>query len=129
MRVFAMVILGEPASLKNSRRLVTTGRGRHARRRVIKSEKAMGYMDSARWQATQAMGGRAMLKGRLGISGLLYYRTERPDLDGEAICDALQGIVYANDRQLRAKVWDHRIDKANPRAEIVIFELEDEDDA
>lgn len=120
MDVVAFVILGEPASLKNSRRIVTTGRGRHARRRVIKSEKAMRYVESAKWQAKQAMAGRDPLPGPLSIRATLYYRSQRPDLDGEAICDALQGVVYANDRQLREKHFRHGIDKDYPRAEIVV---------
>ena len=89
----------------------------------IKSREAMMYTNGVQWQAREQMIGKEPLLGPLRIKATIYYRTQRPDLDGEAICDALQGIVYANDRQLREKHWIHAIDKQNPRAEIVLEAL------
>jgi Holliday junction resolvase RusA-like endonuclease len=122
--MITLTLYGEPQSMKNRRRVVTTGRGRHRRVRVIKSEQALDYTASIQAQARVIMraNGFEPLSGRLRIVGILYYRSERPDLDGELICDALQGISYVNDRQLRSKHWEHGVDRARPRAEITITE-------
>ena len=47
MRVVTFTILGEPASKANSRKIVTMGQGENKRAAVIKSEKALNYVDSA----------------------------------------------------------------------------------
>ena len=112
-------ILGEPASKANSRRIVTVGRGRHAQRRVIKSEKALGWVATARAQIARQRPA-ALLEGRLRFEAVIYYRSERPDLDASLLLDVLQGVVFRNDRQCREQHLYHAIDKANPRSEIVV---------
>ena len=52
-----------------------------------------------------------------------FYKGQRPDLSGacESIGDCLQGIVYADDRQIES--WDGSRcihDLQNPRTEVII---------
>lgn len=112
------VLEGEPASKANSRRQVKI----KGRTRYIKSEKALAFAESARWQAKQQHRG-PMMPGRLKFIAHLYYATERPDLDESLVLDVLQGIAYKNDRQVREKHVIHRIDRARPRAEITLVAL------
>jgi Holliday junction resolvase RusA-like endonuclease len=118
-------IYGEPASKSNSRKLVTIGRGKFARPRIIKSAKALLYVESLREQADAIWRKRElpMLTGRLRLEATIYYASERPDLDGSLILDGLQGIAFKNDRQVREQVWTHRVDRVMPRAEITLAEV------
>ncbi len=110
-----LAILGEPASKANARQLVTI-RGRPA---FIKSKKARSYMESAIMQARAQYRG-PMMEGELRAYIWIYYASQRPDLDPSVLLDALQGICYANDRQVRELHLYHGIDKTNPRASITI---------
>lgn len=126
-------ILGEPASKANSRKIVTFG----DRPSSIKSDKARAYEKSALLQIPAAA--RARLEGPVRIWLRIFYASERPDLDESIVLDVLQDRfktvtqpggdkvrvlmragVYRNDRQVREKHVYHAIDKANPRAEIII---------
>lgn len=112
------IIFGEPASKANSRQLVTIN-GRPA---VIKSKKARSYADDV---ARQILPLRPLLTGQLRFTATIYYASNRPDLDPSVILDALQGRVYANDRQVREMHLFHALDKRNPRAEIAIERIGD----
>lgn len=112
MRV-EFTILGEPASKANSRQIVRFGN----RPAVIKSRKARGYAFTAALQAPKLA---HPLTGNLRAHLRLFYASQRPDLDESIVLDALQGRVYANDRQIREKHVYHGVDKSRPRAEIVI---------
>ena len=128
------VILGEPASKANSRREAVNAKT--GRRMVIKSEKALLYRDAALQQIPPAC--RKQLIGSVRVDMRVFYASERPDLDESLILDCLQDQfmrvggkrvlsqrgVYCNDRQVREKHIYHRIDKANPRTEIQITEIE-----
>jgi len=113
-----VTIFGEPASKANSREMAKavskTGR---PFLKSIKSKKARNY---ARDAALQVPIQSPLLEGELVACIDIFYATERPDLDESVILDALQGRVYANDRQVRSKVVNHFIDKKNPRAVIMI---------
>jgi Holliday junction resolvase RusA-like endonuclease len=112
----ALTIFGECVSKSNSRRLVTI-RGRPA---FIKSAKALKYVADVVRQVRKPL---RMLEGRLRFSAVLYYASERPDLDPSVLLDALQGRLYRNDRQVRELHLVHAIDKLNPRAELLIEEI------
>lgn len=128
MSAIAFTIHGEPASKANSRQIVTIG----ARPAVIKSKKARDYERDALRQIPPAA--RQMLVGPVRVTLRIYYASERPDLDESVVLDVLQARfngkgeqrkmvqpgVYVNDRQVREKHVFHRIDRANPRAEIVV---------
>lgn len=106
-------IYGECASKANSRRL-TYNKGKP---RFIKSEKALTFEQETRLQAPRL---NRLLEGELTASIKIYYKNNRPDLDESVVLDALQDIIYKNDRQVREKHVYHAIDKQNPRVEVYI---------
>lgn len=122
-----LIILGEPASKANSRRLVTFGK----RPASIKSKKALSYEQSAIFHIPDHA--KQMLEGDICLTARIFYATRRPDLDESIIMDVLQAKykkgelirrgVYLNDRQIKEKHIYHRLDKLNPRAEIEITKL------
>lgn len=126
-----LVILGEPASKANSRQIVTIGQ----RAAVIKSAKARNYERDALRQIPPAA--RVQLEGPVRLTLRIWYASERPDLDESVLLDVLQDRyagkgeqrqlvqrgVYRNDRQVREKHVYHAIDRANPRAEIMVEPL------
>lgn len=118
LRWWSAVIMGEPASKANSRRIVLRGR----RPASIKSAKALEYERAIQAQV-RALPADQQLRGRLAMTATIYYASERPDLDASLILDGLQGLIYANDRQVRELHLIHAIDRAHPRAVIRIEEV------
>jgi Holliday junction resolvase RusA-like endonuclease len=116
-----LVILGEPASKANSRRIVNI-RGRMV---PIKSQKALDYVTFLRSQAAAQMS--AMIEGDLRVEMMIHYASRRPDLDESVILDALQGIAYANDRQVKQRMTYWGLDKDMPRAVIRITQCDLDD--
>lgn len=115
-RAWCGTIKGEPVSKANSRRLVSI----HGQPRVIKSAKALDYVRRVELLVPRL---NPMLEGRLRLTATIYYASERPDLDESLILDALQGRIYANDRQVRERhVW-HAIDREDPRAILLVEEI------
>lgn len=112
------IVLGEPASKANSRKIVLHGR----MPRVIKSDKARAYCSAF---ASQVRPLPKLLAGDLAITLRIFYASRRPDLDESLILDLLQGVAYENDRQIKEKhiVWG--LDPQNPRCEIAIYALAD----
>lgn len=113
-------IIGEPASKANSRRLVKI-KNRPA---FIKSQKALAYEKAFKLQCPNL--GDAMLEGDLWVDIKIYYATRRPDLDESVILDCMQGLVYANDRQVKEKHIYWALDRENPRSQIVVGTADDE---
>lgn len=130
--MIAFTILGQPYSKANSRRLVTL-RGRAA---SIKSAQALNYAREALMQIPPAA--RRRLEGPVCVTMTIWYATQIPDLDESLVLDVLQDQwhgkgrdrfllqpgVYRNDRQVREKHIYHRIDRANPRCDIVVEPLD-----
>lgn len=110
------VILGEPASKANSRRLVKI-RGRPA---SIKSQKALDYVKAF---ALQVKSLPELITDDVEVEIKIYYASRRPDLDESVILDCMQGPIYANDRQVKRKVISWGLDKTNPRSEIKVRRL------
>lgn len=110
------LVLGEPASKANSRRIVTNG----AVRRSIKSAKALDY---AKTFLRQIRPLASLLTGDLVVTIAIYYASRRPDLDESLILDLLQGVAYANDRQVKERHVYWGLDKANPRSEIYVEQV------
>lgn len=110
------VVLGEPAAKANQRRLVMFGK----RPALIKSKKALSYVDSFRMQCPKLS---SPLEDDVAMWCRIWYASRRPDLDESLIMDAMQGLVIVNDRQIREKhtFWD--LDKHNPRADICITRM------
>ena len=109
----------EPCSKSNSRKIVTNRKT--GRMMVIKSQKARDYEARAKRLLRPIS---PLLEGDLKMTATLYYASRRPDLDESVIMDVLQGIVYKNDRQIKAKHIFHALDRDNPRAEVVIEPLQ-----
>jgi Holliday junction resolvase RusA-like endonuclease len=107
------VVLGEPASKANSRQLVRLN-GRPA---FIKSKKARDYLGAFQLQCPKLS---TLMQGDLSVSIKIYYASRRPDLDESVILDAMQNLIYENDRQVKEKHVYHALDKDNPRAEIKV---------
>lgn len=57
----------------------------------------------------------------------IWYPTRRFDVDAavKPILDALQGVVYDNDRQVHRLVVVKCVDKEDPRTDIEVFGLEE----
>lgn len=145
-----LTIRGEPASKANSREIVTrryrdeAGQVR-SRPQSIKSDKARDYERAALLQIPAEA--RQRLTGPVRVTMRIYYASERPDLDESVILDAMQDRfavretrkgrvrelvqagVFCNDRQVREKHIYHAIDRANPRAEIVVEPMTAQQDA
>lgn len=139
------MILGEPASKANSREIVTIGGkwqmvgGKRVRvggrPSSIKSDKARDYERDALMQIPAHA--KVMFSVPVRVTMRIFYATERPDLDESVVLDVLQAKfegtgkerrcvrrgVYLNDRLVREKHVFHGIDRANPRAEIVVEPL------
>ena len=142
--IITFVILGECASKSNSREIVTrrgfdeTGEA-VSRPLVRKSDKALRYVASALRQIPAQC--RVRLTGPVRVTLHLFYASERPDLDEALVLDVLQDRwvsvtvgrvkvrelvhkgVIRNDRQVREKHVYWGLDRANPRAEIVVEPL------
>jgi len=126
--VIRFVILGQPHSKANSRRLVKFGE----RIASVKSKEALRYVKDAQRQIPATA--RQMLEGPVRMTLRMFYGSERPDMDESIVLDVLQPVysgkgdarvmvvkgVYRNDRQVRERHVYHFIDRANPRVEIEI---------
>lgn len=109
-------VVGEPASKANSRRIIPI-KGRF---RSIKSKKALDYTAVFRQQCPKL---DIMFRTDVGVDIQIYYKTRRPDLDESVILDAMQGLIYDNDRMVREKHIYWRLDKLCPRARIRVYAL------
>lgn len=115
MEVF-FTVFGEPASKANSRQLVRLNN----RPMFIKSKKARDYVSAFKLQCPKLP---VLMQGDLVVHIKIYYASRRPDLDESVILDAMQDLIYENDRQVKEKHVYHGLDKDNPRAEIRIETL------
>jgi Holliday junction resolvase RusA-like endonuclease len=109
--------------MKNSKRIVTVGRGRHAKTRVIKSDRALAYSEDVLKQVGFL---REPLRGPIRFTAWMYYHDDRKDLDAALLIDLLQKRVYANDNQI-VEIHLHRKKASTVQdagAELCIEELE-----
>lgn len=111
------VVLGEPASAKNQRRIVRI----HDTPRLIKSRKALSYCKSFALQCPRI----PLIEGDVSLMIDVYYASRRPDLAAiDIVQDLLQGSIYQNDRQVKASQSLWNLDKKNPRVRIRVKKLE-----
>jgi Holliday junction resolvase RusA-like endonuclease len=87
---------------------------------VIKSDKARGYEKTF---ASQCRVLDELIEDDVLLWCKIWYASRRPDLDESLIMDLLQGRAIKNDRQIKAKVVLHALDKENPRAEIRLAKI------
>lgn len=115
--LYDVVILGEPASAKNQRRIVKI----RGQTRLIKSSKALKYTKSFKDQAPVL---DPLLEGDLSLRVDVWYASRRPDLACvDLIQDLLQDVAYANDRQVKVSASYWNLDRENPRARIRLRSL------
>ena len=116
-REVSFTIYGQPYSKANSRKLILT----KGKPRFIKSDPARRYVTDFQVQCPRL---DPLLEGDLAIWVTVFYRSRRPDLDCSILFDAAQELIYKNDRQLKEQHLYWRLDRKNPRSEIVIKEIE-----
>lgn len=116
IKPWSKVIYGEPASKANSRIMSLRG----GKPRSIKSPKALRYMEDFSRQCPTL---DPLFEGNVHVDLRIYYASRRPDLDESVILDAMQGRIYANDRQVKRKTVEWGLDPGNPRAEITVSPL------
>jgi|TARA_R100001163_G_C5051980_1_gene188697 Holliday junction resolvase RusA-like endonuclease len=54
----------------------------------------------------------------------VFYGSRRPDLDISLLLDSAQNYLFKNDRQVKEQHLFWRLDRENPRSEIIIKEIE-----
>jgi Holliday junction resolvase RusA-like endonuclease len=113
----AFTIHGQPYSKANSRKLVTIG----GKPRFIKSSPARRYVTDFHAQCPKLV---ELLEGDLEVEVVIYYSSRKPDLDPSLIFDCMENHIYKNDRQLKRQILYWGLDRANPRAEIKVTEIE-----
>lgn len=92
---------------------------RNVRGRTLKSREARRYAVECQWLARAESDG-ALLQGEVAVTLRLYRPSKRGDLDNriKVVLDALQGVAYADDKQV-IEIHAYRYDdKENPRIEI-----------
>ena len=116
-RSLSITIYGQPYSKANSRKLVTVG----GKPRFIKSAPARRYVTDFQIQCPRL---DPLLEGDLAIWVAVFYGSRKPDLDISLLLDSAQNYLYKNDRQVKEQHLYWRLDRKNPRSEIVIKEIE-----
>jgi hypothetical protein len=114
---FDITIFGEPASGKNSRRIVSIG----GKPRLIKSKKAIAYSKDFDKQCPVL---ENLIEGSVAVWMDVYYASRRPDLATELILDLLQGRIIKNDRQVKTIISLWNLDRENPRCRIRLKTIE-----
>ena len=115
---FECNIIGEPASKSNQRKLVKFGN----RPAIIKSDKARAYERKFRDQCPVL---DPLVTDDVILACHIFYASRRPDLDESLIMDLLQDYVIKNDRQIKAKIILHGLDRENPHTIIKVARLSD----
>lgn len=125
-RTHKFTVLGNPYNKSNSREMVTL-RMRNPKTgmvektpRLIKGRGALAYLESLQKQVRPLS--PIMTKDVIFIAHI-WYDSRRPDLDPSLILDALQGLIYINDRQVKQTHCFWGLDPERPRAEITCIEI------
>jgi Holliday junction resolvase RusA-like endonuclease len=125
-----LVILGRPATKKNSMRLVQTG----SRTVPIPSKVNVAWTNDAirqlREQYAGPRGALPPLRGPVSVSYRFILRSTQWEGDADnymaATNDALQKAgVIADDKQIRCGTFSKQYDQANARVEVDIHALEE----
>ena len=108
---WSRTIFGEPASMKNGRKLTRI----NGVSRLVKSDKAQAYAKDFLRQCPVL---DPLFEGDVHVEMEIYYASRRPDIDEHQILDLLQERVYRNDRQVRSKFIKGYVDPESPRVAI-----------
>lgn len=101
----------------NSRMIV---RGRKGRPMSIKSKVARDWMQHVRIDALAAMNFRPPMQGPVVLEIGICAPDNRADNDTSLLQDALQGIVYVNDRQVMSLHVTKVVEREHPRVEVSV---------
>jgi hypothetical protein len=112
-----VVVLGEPASKANSRRLVHIG----GKPRFIKSKKALAF--EKEWGSNCPVIDNVLDRETIAYIRM-YYTSRRPDMDESLVLDLLQGRLIKNDRQIRERHTYWGLDRQRPRSCVLLVPLE-----
>lgn len=90
-----------------------------------KSKYAKIAQEAMAWEIRSQYRGKP-LEGHVGLNIDLILSTDRKDIDGpiKSIMDAMQGIIYENDNQVKDLHLTKSTDRTNPRIEITVFMLD-----
>jgi Holliday junction resolvase RusA-like endonuclease len=118
----SFVLHGNPLS-QNA--IYRRGRGK----RLYMSDEGRSYIANVGLAATMAiqdLRGPWSQEGRFAVELTMFFSSQRPDGDGplKPTLDALQKIVYDNDRQVTDGAWHRRVDPQNPRLEVRVYRME-----
>jgi hypothetical protein len=113
-----ITVPGKPLSVNAAYRVVKLG----PRSGLAKTSEANAYQGRVRMAAVLAMLGRPPMTGDLVFEITAYWPRRNADSDAatKLTKDALQGVVYANDRIVRRDVSERAHDAVNPRVEITV---------
>ncbi len=120
----SFVIIGQPVSLKNRRRLLKNRL--NGKLFSAKSKEAEAYMRDFYLQTPPEYRGIKLgsLKSPLRLILTAYYRSRRSDLDIAIVMDSLQKAeVIRNDRDIIEQHLYAEVDPKNPRVELVLEEI------
>lgn len=98
--------------------------GNNGRRFLTAEGKA--YKEIIEWEALQAMGSKKIFEGNLRVTIDYTFPNKRTDMNNchKLILDAMQGIVYANDRQIHEEHYFRSFDKQFPKFIIEIEKID-----
>ena len=95
--------------------------GQHGHIRYMTKE-GKDWKELAHYEAKRQYKGE-LLKGDVKINKVIYYLKRPRDIQGaqKVLWDALEGVVYENDKQIADYRVVRKWDKNNPRTEISIW--------
>ena len=101
-------------------------KGRQVRVAIIPDNVAQSFAREAKKLAKlQLPAGFQIIDYPVEVHEVFHYYKNEPDTSGcfESVADALEGVVWTNDKYLQRIFADKRKDNANPRIEILVKEL------
>jgi Holliday junction resolvase RusA-like endonuclease len=116
-----LVLSGDPKSTQHIYGLAC--RGRFPQRFMTPEGKAL--KEQYQWEAKSQWKGKP-LSGPVAADITLYFGTKRAaDWDNfhKLSCDALSGIAYEDDKQIKRVVVTVAYDRQNPRIEVTLSDL------
>lgn len=124
MNELRIVIPGNPPSVNHVYRNVAINR----RITTADGQKWRQNVQAIAAKAITLQGWEMSVEEKLVAEVMIYWPTRRKrDVEnvGKLLWDALEGIVYENDRWLLPRYMDFAVDKHNPRVEIRFYRMEE----
>ena len=88
------------------------------------SKEAKLFKESVAWLAKDAYGNHKPMVDKVSVIINFYLKRDRDLLGSDKLLmDALQGIVYVNDKQIVHAELNKFVDKEDPRVELTVIKL------